>query len=289
MVLAALPLSVKAAKIDSKVRGVQLGVHTYSFSGIPHDGILEVIIHCMVGAGIGECILLASQIEPAEFLAPPGTSVSQAQALAREKWRLSTPLDYFQRIRKKFESAGIDIYGFSATPGPSDDEANRIFEIARVIGAKFLTLGGSLALAKRLAPIAAQHKMIVGLQGHPNMSAADSGPIAKPADYEEALSLSRNFCISLDIGDATGGGYDALQFVQTHHDRIHSIFLKDRRKDRVSVPWGEGDTPIKTILQLVRDNKYSIRCYIDCDYQSAGNRPDDVKRCVEYAKAALEG
>jgi sugar phosphate isomerase/epimerase len=287
MALAALPFSLKAAKIDSRLRGVQLGVHTYSFSGLPHDGILDVIINCMVGAGIGECILLAAQLEPAEFLALPGASVSQAQTQAREKWRLSTPLDYFKPIRKKFESAGIEIYGFSATPGPSDDEANRIFEIARVLGAKFLTIGGTLALAKRLAPIATQHKMIVALQGHPNISAAGTGQISTPADYEEVLSLSRNFWISLDIGDATGGGYDALQFVQAHHDRIHSIFLKDRRKDRVSLPWGEGDTPIKPILQLIRDRKYPIRCYVDCDYKSAGNRPDDVKRCFEYAKAAL--
>jgi sugar phosphate isomerase/epimerase len=54
----------------------------------------------------------------------------------------------------------------------------------------------------------------------------------------------------------------------------------------VSVPWGEGDTPIKEILRLVRDSKYPIRCYIDCDYKTT-DRPADVKRSFGYAKAAL--
>jgi sugar phosphate isomerase/epimerase len=287
LALAALPLTLAAAKIDSKVRGVQLGVHTYSFSGLPHDGILDAVINCMVDAGIGECILYAPQIEPADLLPTPGAGASNALTLARVKWRLSVPLDYFQGIRRKFESAGIDIYGFGATPGPSEDEANRVFEIARALGAKFLTLGGTLTLARRLAPIAEMHEMMVGVQGHPNMSSTDSGQISKPEDFEEVLSLSKKFALSLDIGDATVGGYDALQFVQDHHDRIHSVFLKDRRKDRVSVPWGQGDTPVKEILQLIRDRKYPVRCYIDCDYKTDGSRADEVKRCFEYAKAAL--
>lgn len=52
----------------------------------------------------------------------------------------------------------------------------------------------------------------------------------------------------LDIGDATGAGYDTLQFVRDHHDRLHSVYLKDRRKDRTRVPWGKGHTPIRPIL-----------------------------------------
>ena len=59
-----------------------------------------------------------------------------------------------------------------------------------------------------------------------------------------------------------------------------------RKKDRLSVPWGEGDTPVTQVLQLIRDNKYPIRCYLDCDHKTT-NRPADVKRSFEYAKTAL--
>jgi sugar phosphate isomerase/epimerase len=306
--LAALPLpliaqKLRAAKIDSRVNGVQLGVHTFSFSGLPHDGILDAVIGCMVEAGIGECILLAQQIEPGDLwdqLRPAqgagaggrgATDVqAQAQALARDKlakWRLSVSLDYFKEIRRRFESAGIEIHGFGASPNPVDEELHRTFQIAQALGAKIVTVGGTMPLAKRLAPIAEQHEMMVGLQGHPGPSSADPAQISRPQDYEEALSLSKNFRLSFDIGDATGAGYDVLQFVQDHHDRVHSVYLKDRRKDRVSVPWGEGDTPIQAILRSIRDRKYPIRAYIDCDYKTDGSRAVEVKRCFEYAKAAL--
>jgi hypothetical protein len=42
--------------------------------------------------------------------------VAAARAQAREelvKWRMSVSLDYFRPIRKKFDDAGIEIYGLS--------------------------------------------------------------------------------------------------------------------------------------------------------------------------------
>lgn len=284
--LATLPLPLLAAQIDSKVHGVQLGVHTFSFSTLPHEGILDAIVAGMVDAGIGECILRAQDIEPGDLW----DRVRTAPAEAREKlgkWRMSVSLDYFQDIRRKFENAGLEIYGFGASPNLVDEELHRTFEIAQALGAKIVTLGGTLALAKRLAPVAEKHSMIVGLQGHPSAASTDPDQIQRPEDFADALSLSKNFWLSLDIGDATGAGYDAPQFVREHHDRIHSVYLKDRRKDRTSVPWGEGDTPIRSILQMIRDRKYPIRAYIDCDYKSTGARATEVKRCFEYAKAAL--
>jgi len=41
------------------------------------------------------------------------------------------------------------------------------------------------------------------------------------------------------------------------------------------------------VLRLVRDRKCPIPVYLDCDYSSS-NRPGDVKRSFEYAKAALD-
>ena len=118
------------------------------------------------------------------------------------------------------------------------------------------------------------------------MSVTNPDVIAKPENFAAAVALSKDYCISIDVGDATGGGWDSLKFVQDYHDRISLIYLKDRRKDRLSVPWGEGDTPLREILRLIRDKQYPIRCYIDCDYKT-GDRPADVKRSFEYAKAAL--
>jgi len=292
-----------AKKIDSVVRGIQFGLQSYVFSGtgLPQDGILDVVVKSMIESGLGECDLYAPLVEPAQLWdriraggpAVPGAAVppevTAARAQAREelaKWRMSVSLDYFRPIRKKFDDAGIEIYGLSGFPGSTEEELNRTFEIAGILGARLITLGVTLPAAKRIAPLAEKRSFLVGIQGRPDMSVTDPNAIARPENFEEAVSLSKSYWMSFDIGDATGGGYDALKFVEAHHDRIALLYLKDRRKDRLSVPWGEGDTPVTEILRLVRDRKYPIRCYIDCDYRTA-NRPADVKRSFEFAKAAL--
>jgi hypothetical protein len=302
--LGVLSIPVAAAKkIDSAVHGVQFGLQSYVFSGIglPQDGIVDVVVKSMVDSRLGECDLYAPLVEPAQFwdriraggpagpaaTVPPEVAAARAQARDElAKWRMTVSLDYFRAIRKKFDAAGIEIYGLSGFPGSTEEELSRTFEIAEVLGARLVTLNVTLSAAKLVAPLAEKRSFLVGIQGRPDMSAANPDAIAKPENFEEAVSLSKSYWMSFDIGDATGGGYDSLTFVEAHHDRIALLYLKDRRKDRLSVPWGEGDTPIKDILRLIGDRKYPIRCYIDCDYKTA-NRPADIKRSFEYAKAAL--
>ena len=295
--------AIAAKKIDSVVHGIQFGLQSYIFTGIglPQDSLVDVVIASMVESRLGECDLYAPLVEPAQFwdriraggtAAPGGTvppEVAADRARAREelaRWRTSVSLDYFRAIRKKFDGAGIDIYGLSGFPGSTEEELTRTYEIADVLGANLITLSINLSGARRIAPLAEKHRFLVGIQGNPNMSVTNPDAIAKPENYEQAVALSKSYWISFDIGDATGGGYDALKFVETHHDRITLLYLKDRRKDRLSVPWGEGDSPVAQVLRLVRDNKYPIRCYLDCDYKTT-DRPADVKRSFEYAKTVL--
>ena len=162
----------------------------------------------------------------------------------------------------------------------------RAFEIVAVLGARLITINNTLSAAKQVAPLVDKSRVPCRTAGTSRYAPCRSGHNLLPANFEEALALSKNYWISFDIGDATGGGYDALPFVETHHDRIALIYLKDRRRDRTSVPWGEGDTPVAEVLRLARDRKYSGRCFVDCDYKTT-DRSGDVKRSFEYAKKAL--
>jgi sugar phosphate isomerase/epimerase len=256
--------AIGAKKIDSVVHGIQFGLQSYIFTkaGLPQERLVDVVLASMVECGLGECDFYAPLVEA-------GAS-----------------LDTYRIIRKRFNDAGIEIYGLSGFHGSTEEELGRTFEVAEVLGARLITLTVTLPAARRIVPLVEKSKFLVGIQGNPNMNPSNPDAIAKPENYEEAVSLSKSYGMSFDIGDATGGGYDALQFVEAHHARMNLIYLKDRRKDRLSVPWGEGDTPVAAILRLIRDRNYPIRCYIDCDYQTT-NRPADVKRSFEYAKNAL--
>ncbi len=300
--LGSLPLAVSAAKkMNSIFQGLQFGLQSYVFSwiGLPHETQLDVVIRSMVESGLGECDLFAPLVEPADLWerihAGPGSGqavppeIAADRARAREElaqWRRSVSPDHFRAIRKKFEDAGIVIYGLSGFPGDTEEEVRYTFDTASVCGARLISSQIGLAAARRAVPLAEKSDIILSIQGHPDMAATNPDAISKPEDYRQALSFSDRYAMSFDIGDATGGGYDALQFVEEHHDRLALLYLKDRRKDKLSVPWGQGDTPIPQVLRLLRDRKYPIRCYIDCDYKTS-DRPADVKRSFEFAKAAL--
>jgi sugar phosphate isomerase/epimerase len=327
LALAALPASAASAKISSKIRGVKIGVATYSYNPLPRQGMLDLIINSMVDAGIGDCLLNPPATEPpdlAEKARPArgggggrgasggqgrgggGASgafgrggggrapLSPEQAAAAEalhQWHLTVPLSYYTAMRKKFSDAGLEIYIYEPSLGAntSDADIDRAFEVTKALGARVLADVYTKSVAKRVAPFADKHGIKVALQGRPNMNSTDPDTMAKPADFEEVMGYSKNFGSSIDVGDATGGGWDALKFIQDTHSRVISLNMKDKTRAGVSMPWGQGDSRIKEILQLIRDKKYPVRCYIDCDYATAegGSRVADVKRCFEFAKAAL--
>ncbi len=288
------------------MHGIQWGLQSYSFTGAPKEGILDLVIKAMVEAGLGECDIYSPLIEPPELSAPvrggaagPGRGMPPAaatpgapdpRAQAREqlaRWRATAPLSYFEDIRAKFNRAGIDIWGYSGTTGNTDEEIERTFAIARAMGANYVTTSVTLSQARQIAPLAEKHRIQVGFQGRPNVNSTDPDQIRTPQDFLDVVTLSKRFWISLDIGDVTGGGWDPLPFVRDHHERIALLYIKDRKKDNTSMPWGEGDTPVKEVLRLVRDRKLPIRCYVDNDYKSPLPRIEDVKRSFEWAKKVL--
>jgi sugar phosphate isomerase/epimerase len=79
-----------------------------------------------------------------------------------------------------------------------------------------------------------------------------------------------------------------VAYIQEHHEKITHLHLKDRKKNQgPDTPWGDGDAPIKQVLELLRDKKYPIRAYVEYEYKGAGTITEEVKKCFEYAKAAL--
>ena len=47
-------------------------------------------------------------------------------------------------------------------------------------------------------------------------------------------------------------GYDPVDYLQRHHDKIVTLHIKDRKRpaDGANLPFGEGETPIKPVLLL---------------------------------------
>jgi sugar phosphate isomerase/epimerase len=282
---------------DTRINGVRLGAQTYSFRDLPRTpggDAIDAVIKACKECEIGEVELFAPQVEP-QFNAgargrrgdPPPPEAAKAREDMR-KWRLETPLDHFTAVRKKFDVAGMTVYAYNYSPRAdyTDAEIDRGFQMARALGAQIITASTTLDVAKRIAPFADQHRMVVAMHGHSNVS--DPNEFATPESFDAAMKLSKFFKVNLDIGHFTAANFDAIKYIREHHDDITNLHLKDRKRNQGdNVPWGQGDTPIKEALQLLKSEKWPIRAYVEYEYRGQGTSIEEVKKCMAYAKQAL--
>lgn len=291
MALVGLALPARALA-DTLVGGVRLGVQSYSFRELPRTpggDATAAIIQAMKDTGLSETELWAPQIEPVSA-AGRGASNEERQK-AREalrRWRLETPLDHFRGIRKQFESAGLSIAAYNYSPGAdfTDEEIDRGFDITKALGAGFITSSTTLAVARRIVPFAAKHKMVVSMHNHSRTD--DPNEFATPESFAAAIKMSPHFKINLDIGHFTAANYDAVAYLREHHADITNLHLKDRKKNQGdNVPWGQGDTPITQVLQLLKKQKWPIRAYVEYEHRGTAGAVAEVRNCFDYARRAL--
>jgi len=269
--LAFFPLATAMAKIHSKIHGVQIGVQSYSFRDRP----LEGAIAAMKEIGLGECELYQGHVEP------------KLRGEELRKWRLTVPLAEFRQVRKQFDAAGIKLlaYNLSFNDGFNDEEIDRGFQMARALGVKIITASSTLTCVKRVAPLAARYRIQVAMHGHDNTK--DPNQFATPESFAAALEMSPYFAVNLDIGHFYAAGYDPVAYLEEHHSRISVLHIKDRQKDHgPAVPFGEGSTPVKQVLEVLKRKKYRIPANIEYEYKGQDSVAE-VKKCFQYCKDAL--
>jgi sugar phosphate isomerase/epimerase len=294
-------------KPNSKFNGVQLGVISYSFRSLPTNA--EQVLKYCVDANVSAIELMGTTAEAfagapnssTEPRAPfvPGTArqeptteqkaeqVAKAEAMA--KWRASASMEKFIQLRKMYKEAGVSIYAWKPSAldvKNTDAEIDYAFRVAKELGASHMTveIPTDPMQSKRLGAFADRHKIGIGYHGHLQQTITA---------WDEALAQSPYNGLNCDLGHYVAAGFDPIPLLEAKHERIYSTHLKDRKSKAnggTNMPWGEGDTPIVAVLQLMRDKKYSFPGTIELEYEvPAGSDPvKEVARCVEYGKNALE-
>jgi len=301
--LAALPLSraIGAAMIDSKIDGVQIGAITYSFNTIASPDP-QKIIDAYVAVGLGESELMSNHCEDLAGAPPqppwrPGQRTPEERAemqAAHEKllqWRTSTGPSTWQAVRKRFNDAGVEValLCFNMQDSMKDDDIEYGFAMAEGLGVKAISTSTTLTMAKRIAPFADKHKLMVGYHGHDATN--DPNQTATLESYDTLMAYGGYNGINLDIGHFTAANYDAVAFIRQHHDRITNLHIKDRKKNHgpnVAV-WGTGDTPIRPVLQLLKAEKYPIPANLELEYRipEGSDIVAEAKKCFAYVKSCL--
>lgn len=261
------------ATINSKFNGVMIGAQTYSFRDL---GSIDAIVAAMKEIGLGYAELWDVEVLPRDH----------AKAVA---FRTDPPMDEIRGIRKKFDDAGIDLYAFnySFRDEFSDKEIENGFVMAKTMGVSRITASSNVDLSPRVDKYAEQYKIYVGYHNHDSMKPNE---FSTPDDWKRALDgRSKYTGINLDIGHFTAANFDPVSFLEENHARILTLHIKDRKKNHgPNMPFGEGDTNIKGVLDVLKTKKYPIPAMIEYEYGKPGlDTVTEVKKCLDYCKAAL--
>jgi hypothetical protein len=285
-----------ASKPNSNFNGVQIGAITYSFRSMPStaEDLLKYLVQC----GLSSVELMG---EPAEQFAgiptggggprPRRGQMTDEQRKTRQQrqeellnWRLSVSMDKYLALRRMYNDAGVNIHIVKfGDSNMTDGEIEYYFNVAKALGARGITRELSEEAAKRLGPIADKHKIVIGFHNHTQI---------KPNTYDgDILSYGKYLGINLDIGHYVAGTNESpIPLIENHHDRILSLHLKDRKvNDGPNMPFGQGDTPLALILQLMKREKWTFPGDIELEYgiPEGSNAVAEVIKCVQFCKEAL--
>ncbi|MBI1176493.1 hypothetical protein GC207_03535 [bacterium] len=205
---------------------------------------------------------------------------------ALTKWRETVSMDKFKALRKLYNDAGVTIYGFKLQLGleAPESEYEYAFNVVEALGANQLTmeLPGDAATSKRIGEYAAKRKIMVGYHAHTQ---------ARMTAWDTAFSQSEYNGANIDIGHYVAGASESpIPFIKKYYDRITSIHLKDRKMhEGPNTPWGQGDTPIREVLQLMKREHYKFPATIELEYQvpEGSTVMAEIAKCLQYCKDAL--
>ena len=313
-------------KPNSKFGGVQCGTITYSFRGL--NGVDETIAAC-VSAGVSSIELMGNGLEEAigapanpvqrRFGPPPAAAPGaapgaprprfQPQPLTEEElvaeanyneelaaWR-SQPdvMGKWSGLANKFSDAGIEVHILKWTAGNTDELLDYSFQVAKTFGAVGITTEGSEESCQTLGVAAERNGMLAIYHQHGQYAEMTTDDIDRWLAYSPANRL--NF----DCGHYIGFGYDnstkmtPIEFIDKYAAQMVSVHFKDKTTfanefaSNQNQVWGQGETPIREILQHIQKNHSQLYCDIELEY-SVSQWSDSVKEvgtCISFMREVL--
>lgn len=310
LALAAVPFSAQSSA-EAAGSGIRLGVDTFSFRDLlrtPGLDNVDDVIKALQSVGAREIVLSSVNTEPAgpnsgpavppppsaypdPIKAPSPAEVAAARLAVRNdlrKWRLATPPEKHEAVRAKFQAAEIDVFAYRVDYDSAftDDEIDVTFRQAKALGVRTIASLTTLGMARRLAPFAAKYGLTIALHNTANVKDADA--IATPQSFRAALGLSPNFRLNFDIGNFTAANFEAVAFLQENQASISHIQIKDRtRNGGGDEKFGDGDTPIRDVLAVVKSKQLPIPVFVEYEYIGLGTPQQEVRKCLAFARSAL--
>jgi len=315
--LAPTAASSATARLGSQFGGVDVGVCLYNFRDIvripDQQAYIDLLIDACLQVGVGLVEINSPYLEPPmdlpfqgipriqDFMPPPNpnappprwTTMSHEELLTERdrlrQWRLNTPIGYFVDVGNRFRAAGLTPFSYviTFTWDMTDPEIDAIFRHVQALGVKVISTNQTkVELGPRLVPFAEGYGFDIGFHNHAQR--LNPNEVASLESFEKLFALSPRFKANLDTGHYVAANLDALEFVRKHPTRITHLHMKDRKRDEgPNLPWGQGDTPLRELLLVIKQQNLPIPCIVEYEYRGDGSGIEETRACLDFMRHVL--
>ncbi len=198
-------------------------------------------------------------------------------------------------LGKKLRAAGIDVHLLKSEAGTTDELRDYSFAAANALGALGITTEGSAEKCASFGKVAQRNGSLAVYHNHGQYANMTIGEIEKWLDMSPANRLNFDAPHYFGFGYEDGPKLNPMEFIEYFHDRIISIHIKDKTsfknpfQSNQNQVWGQGETPLREILELVRDKYPNIHCDVELEYVvPQWSTPErEIKNCVQFARQIL--
>ena len=142
-------------------------------------------------------------------------------------------------------------------------------------------------VARRVAPFAEKHQMVVAMHGHSNTTAP--GEFATPESFAEAMKMSKYFKVNLDIGHFTAAELRRRRSTSastTPPSRTCTSRI-GRRTRATTCRGAAGTRRSARCCSCSSANGGRSARYIEYEHRGEGTPVEEVKKCYAFVKQAL--
>jgi sugar phosphate isomerase/epimerase len=259
---------------ELKVGGFLIGPQAYSFNRFTFFEAIEKAKQ--VGANVIE--------------AYPGQKLSPADP---------TPFNHtasptvWAKARIKLEQTGVRLLNYGVVNlGKTEEEMRKVFDFAKVMGIPAVTSEPDAATYDLIEKMVKEYNIKVAIHNHPKRA---NNPEYKYWDPQYVLSLVKDRDLRIGAAADTGhwvrSGIKPMDALKVLEGRIVSVHLKDLNEFSPKghdVPYGQGVSEIRAVLDELRRQRFGGNISIEYEYNWDNSVPE-IAQCIsfvrEYGKA----
>ena len=272
----ALLLPGKDGKIPAKFKtsGFAMGCQAYTFKEFT---VFEAIEKTAETGG-----------KVIEFF--PGQKLSKEEPDV--KWNHDASDETIAKVKAKLKLHEILAVNYGVVSIPNDEtEASKIFEFAKKMGLIAVTTESENSI-DTIEKLVKKYNIKVGFHDHPKRP---NDPSYKMWDPHHILALVKDRDSRIgscaDTGHWVRSGLKPVDCLKVLRGRIISSHLKDLNEfgkvDAHDVPYGEGVSDVKGILDELKAQKFSGNISVEYEYHWETSVPE-VKQCIDFVRKYAE-